>query len=106
MQILTAILSLLLVSLGFADDKTATTYVVGMTGVTWGGCKTHVREAFAKLEGVDSKTITIEAGKKEGTQAVSFKSTSAKLKKEDAVKSLGKEATKYVVVTFEPEKKK
>jgi hypothetical protein len=34
MQILTAILSLLLVSLGFADDKTATTYVVGMTGVT------------------------------------------------------------------------
>jgi hypothetical protein len=37
---------------------------------------------------------------------VSFKSTSAKLKKEDAVKSLGKEATKYVVVTFEPEKKK
>jgi hypothetical protein len=37
---------------------------------------------------------------------VTFSSTSAKLKKEDAVKSLGSEATKYVVVTFEPEKKK
>jgi len=37
---------------------------------------------------------------------VTFKATSAKLKKEDAVKSLGDDAKKYVVVTFEPEKKK
>jgi hypothetical protein len=37
---------------------------------------------------------------------VSFKSTSAAIKKDDAVKSLGEEAKKYVVVTFEPEKKK
>jgi len=37
---------------------------------------------------------------------VSFKSTSEKLKKDDAVKSLGDNAKKYVVVTFEPEKKK
>lgn len=37
---------------------------------------------------------------------MTFKATSAKLKKEDAVKSLGDQATKYVVVTFEPEKKK
>jgi hypothetical protein len=33
-HILTAIFSLLLVSLGFADDKKTTTYTVGMTGVT------------------------------------------------------------------------
>lgn len=33
-NILTAILSLLLVSIGFADEKTTTTYAVGMTGVT------------------------------------------------------------------------
>jgi hypothetical protein len=37
---------------------------------------------------------------------VTFKSTSEKLKKEDAVKSLGENATKYVVVTFAPDKKK
>ena len=34
-NILTAIFSLLLVSIGFAEDKkTTTTYAVGMTGVT------------------------------------------------------------------------
>ena len=34
-NILTAVFSLLLVSLGFAaDDKKTTTYAVGMTGVT------------------------------------------------------------------------
>jgi hypothetical protein len=33
-QIITAMISLLLCSIGFADDKSATTYVVGMTGVT------------------------------------------------------------------------
>ena len=60
----------------------------------------HVREAFAQLAGVDKTTITIEAGEKEGTQKVSFRSTSEKLKKEDAVKSLGAEATRYKVVTF------
>ena len=60
----------------------------------------HVREAFAKLPGVDKTTITIEAGDKAGTQKVTFQSTSDKLKKEDAVKSLGEEAKRYVVVTF------
>jgi hypothetical protein len=106
-NLLTAIFSLLLVSIGFADDKKkTTTYSVGMTGVTWGGCQKHVREAFATLEGVDSKTITFGDGAKAGTQKVTFHSSSAKLKKEDAVKSLGAEATKYVVVTFEPQKKK
>ena len=33
-QMLTAMLSLLLCSIGLADDKTATAYAVGMTGVT------------------------------------------------------------------------
>lgn len=33
-QIITAMISLLLCSIGLADDKSATTYVVGMTGVT------------------------------------------------------------------------
>lgn len=37
---------------------------------------------------------------------MTFKAASDKLKKEDAVKSLGDQAKKYVVVTFEPEKKK
>jgi hypothetical protein len=37
---------------------------------------------------------------------VTFASTSPQLKKEDAVKSLGDQAKTYVVVTFEPEKKK
>jgi hypothetical protein len=66
----------------------------------------HVREAFAKLEGVDKTTITIEAGEKQGTQKVTFKSASEKLKKEDAVKSLGAEAARYVVVTFGPKEAK
>lgn len=33
-HILTAMISLLLATIGFADDKSATTYAVGMTGVT------------------------------------------------------------------------
>ena len=33
-KILTAIISLLLVTFGMADDKATTTYLVGMTGVT------------------------------------------------------------------------
>lgn len=37
---------------------------------------------------------------------MTFKSTSATIKKEDAVKSLGKEAEKYVVVTFAPQEEK
>ena len=37
---------------------------------------------------------------------MTFKSASTKLKKEDAVKSLGDQAKKYVVDTFEQEKKK
>jgi hypothetical protein len=37
---------------------------------------------------------------------VTFTSSAGTIKKEDAVKSLGEEAKKYVVVTFEPEKKK
>ena len=106
-NILTAALSLLLLSSGVAaDGKNTTTYAAGMTGVMCDGCKAHIREAFSKLEGIDAKSITIEAGEKQGTRKVTFKSASAKLKKEDAVKSLGEQATKYVVVTFEPVKKK
>jgi hypothetical protein len=58
------------------------------------------------LSGVDKTSITIEAGEKEGTQKVTFKSTSGDIKKDDAVKSLGDEAKKYVVKEFAKQEEK
>lgn len=101
-HILSAACSLLLAGTGLAG----TTYTVGMTGVTCAGCKAHVTEAFTKLPGVDAKTIAIVDGEKPGSKTVTFTSSSAGLKKDDAVKSLGDAAKTYVVVTFETEKKK
>jgi copper chaperone CopZ len=81
----------------YASD--AVTYVAGMTGVTWGGCKVHVREAFSKLEGVSK--VEIAVGDQPGTQKVTVTSTSGSITKDQAVKSLGEEASRYVVVTWD-----
>jgi hypothetical protein len=43
------------------------------------------------------KDILIEAGAKSGTQKVTFKSTSAKITKDAAIASLGKQKDTYVV---------
>jgi hypothetical protein len=60
-----------------------------------------VRAAFKKLDGIvaaDVETdIKIEAGDKPGTQKVTFKSTSDKISKQDAIKKLGSKASRYVV---------
>ena len=75
------------------------TYNVGMTGVTWAGCKRDVSSAFNKLAGV--KSVSIEKGEKAGTQNVVVTSTSGDLTKEQAIASLGAKAKRYVVHTFE-----
>ena len=54
--------------------------------------------AFKKLEAVGD--IKIEKGKKPGTQTVVFNSKKSDLTKDDAVKSLGKKASRYVVKDF------
>jgi hypothetical protein len=45
--------------------------------------------------------VEIAAGDKPGTQKVTVTSTAGSIKKEDAIKSLGDEAAKYVVVTWD-----
>ena len=60
-----------------------------------------MRGAFKKLDGIVAaevdKDIKIEAGDKPGTQKVTFKSTSDKISKEDAIEKLGSKSSRYVV---------
>ena len=60
-----------------------------------------MRAAFKKLDGIVAadvdKDIKIEAGDKPGTQKVTFKSTSDKISKEDAIEKLGSKSSRYVV---------
>jgi len=90
--------------MAFATSAMAdVTYVAGMTGVTWGGCKRDVSSAFGSLKGF--KSITIENGEEADTQlvTVSFEE-GAVVTKEAAVASLGDKAGKYVVKTWEAKK--
>lgn len=52
------------------------------------------------------KDIVIGKGKVKGTQIVTFKSTNAKLTKEQAIKAIGDHKDKYVVVSVENGAKK
>lgn len=83
-------------------------YVVNVSGMSCAACRAHVREAFAKLEGVKTDSIKIDAPGKDGVHRIVFHSASDKLTKELAVKSLGDAAKRYTVENFakaEPAKK-
>ena len=88
---------------GYAEEKKATAYEVGMTGVTWAGCKKDVRAAFKKLDGVSE--IKIAAGEKPGTQSVGVMTTGEALTKKALVKALGKKASTYKVKTVKKKEK-
>jgi len=45
--------------------------------------------------------ITFAAGEEEGTQVVTFKASSAKLTKEQAIEAIGDAKDRFVVKTFE-----
>ncbi len=85
------------VSLAGAEEPQST-YAVEMTGVVCSSCKDHVREAFAKLNGVTS--IEFEGNGISEKQKVVIKSTSAALTKEDAVKALGSAGQDYLVLAW------
>ena len=75
------------------------TFVATVTGIVCDGCKDHIRQSFTKLEAVTS--VEIVAGAAPGTHAVTVTTTSAKLTKEQAIASLGEQASTYVVQTWE-----
>ena len=81
-----------------AGDKPVT-FVATVSGMVCDGCKAHVRESFAKLEGVSS--VEVAAGTAPGTHAVTVISKSDTLTKEQAITSLGAEASTYVVQSWE-----
>ncbi len=99
-------------SMGFAQAKekaaaeSVKTYVIGMTGVTWGGCKKYVRGAFKNLDGIvceDVNTdIKIAKGEKKGTQVVTIKTTKA-LTKEAAIAAIGAKKDRFVVKSVKEE---
>jgi hypothetical protein len=92
-----AVMALALAPAAWAGEIT---YIAGMTGVTWGGCKKSVSSAFGTLPGF--KSVLIENGEKAGTQKVTVVTDgSAEITKEQAVASLGDKADRFVVETWE-----
>jgi len=100
MRTLFATLALSLTALisNAADDGNPVPYTATVTGVVCGSCKAHVAEALKKLPGVEN--IQFAKGEKENTQQVTFSSTSATLSKDDAVKALGDQASRYEVLAL------
>ena len=91
-------LALTVLTCSGADGEKATPYTATVTGVVCGSCKMHVTEALKKLPGVDN--IHFAKGEKENTQEVTFSSTSESLSKDDAVKALGTQASRYEVLAL------
>jgi len=80
-----------------ADGDKPASYTATVTGVVCGSCKMHITEAFKKLHAED---VHFSRGEKENTQKVTFSSTSNNLSKEDAVKALGDQASRYEVLAL------
>jgi copper chaperone CopZ len=75
------------------------TYKAEMNGITCAGCKAHVTESFAKLEGY--KAVEFVKGEKLGQQHVTLTATTADLTKEKAVAALGDFSKNYTIVSWE-----
>jgi copper chaperone CopZ len=78
-----------------AGDKAATyTYKGEVAGVVCNACASKVKAALGKLEGVQSVTITVGEDKA-ALPKIELVSTSPRLTRADAVKSLGEAAQVY-----------
>jgi rhodanese-related sulfurtransferase/copper chaperone CopZ len=82
------------------DKKTSTegakhSYVATFTGVTCAGCKSHVKDAIAKLPG--GADVAFAKGAQEGTQTVTFTATCDSVCKGKLAEALGEDAKTYVV---------
>ena len=99
LRLLVPALALSLCSLLSAAEPTkATDYTATVTGVVCSACKEHVTVAFKKLPGVQN--VSFAKGEKEGTQSVTFNSSSPSLTKDDAIKALGEDAKSYEVLSL------
>lgn len=79
-----------------------TVYSATVAGMNCLQCKRLVKKSLSGLEGVDKSSFTMDPGAVAGTTVVSFASTSAKLTREQAVRSLGEHAARYVITEFGP----
>jgi copper chaperone CopZ len=82
-----------------AGDKPSFTFVANIAGIVCEGCKTHISESLAKLEGVTN--VEFAVGSTPGTHTVTVTSSNAALTKEQAVASLGPEAETYKVQSWD-----
>ena len=85
-----------------ADTANPISYKATVTGVVCSSCKMHITAALKKLPSVDH--IEFSRGEKEGTQNISFSSTAPGLTKEDAVKALGDESSRYEILSLDKAK--
>lgn len=91
-------LSLLFTTASHAADPATHTYTSEVAGMMCSACSEKVKHALGTLEGV--KSVTVKTSGKPGVGRVEIKSTSEKLTKEAAVKSLGESASSYNILTF------
>lgn len=96
LTLLAAFLTLALPSI--AGEKTHT-YRGEVAGIMCSACSATVKAALSKMDGVTS--VSVKPGKDGKAPQVEVISTSAKLTKDDAVKSLGDDAQTFVVQSFE-----
>lgn len=83
-----------------AADPVTHKYTAEVAGVMCGACSDKVKVAFQSMPGV--KSVKVKKGDKPAVARVEIESTSAKLTKEAAVKSLGDNASSYNVLNFKP----
>lgn len=81
-----------------AADPAVHKYTAEVAGVMCSACSDKVKVAFESLPGV--KSVKVKRGDKPAVARVEIESTSDKLTKEAAVKSLGDSASSYNVLNF------
>lgn len=86
-----------LIAASHAADPAAHTYTAEVAGMMCSACSDKVKQALSTLEGV--KSVKIKTGGKPGVARVEVTST-ATLTKEAAIKSLGKSASSYNILSF------
>ena len=102
MKIKIASMMLALMAFGSALIAGDVTYLASMTGAC-GGCKKEVSSAFSSLKGF--KSISIKDAEEAGTQVATIVfEEGTQVTKEQAIKSLGDKASKFVVKTWKSKK--
>ncbi len=82
-----------------AGDAVPTPYTAIVTGIVCQSCKATVAAAMKKLPGV--RDVEFAKGDKEGSQKITFSSTSDALTKNDAELALGDHQKEFTVVSLE-----